>query len=344
MAERASLKRQIKLVNQVAAFTALFLLASCGGNEEEEVKTVTPTREATLSAPIVWQTSVFEDGLTGFAISETSPLSLMLALDDNGLQLIDSDGAPLHPQRAPYIASALTAVKPNNEADSNLRLFFGVDKRKEQVSVYMFEDGMEAPADPVAFLDGDPIISDRVGGICSANSISDEHVAKLAYWNTIENTVLVVGEVKLENNEFSFVETNRIPHDKYITSCSLDGNLVATGGGFGVMFNPGSSDAVLVDTPDVPVALSALSEGTAGIAAMVLSNGEAMLVDSEGKGGLLEFDSALRAEVPKSVEDISLSRSSQIGSLPNGFLALESNTTGGSQIIFVDLKKLIDQL
>jgi hypothetical protein len=335
MAERGSLMRMKELVNRGAAIAALFLLTSCGG-EEQKVEEISVQR---VSSPIVWQTPIFDEEISSFSVSDENPVLILLAKKSKGIDLINVDGAEIT-ETGPHFASDLGSGVYADFGDTSLRLFPGIDEKTGNLTVYAYGSGLKAPIE----LALSPGVDAYVKGLCATKGDNESELMKIGYWTELDNSTLVLGSVSSTDGELSFSETGRIRNEKYLTSCALDEDLVATGGGFGLSFKSGDEEAVTIDLPGVPVSMAALADIKDGMAAVTLSGGKVMLSDTKGNAVDVVFEAGLSSPVPDAAGDLSLSRAGTVGSLPDGFLAVESQTSKGSQIIYVDLKNLTDQL
>lgn len=334
MAERGSLMRKNELVNRGAAITALFLLTSCGG-EEQKVEEISVQ---SVISPIVWQTPIFDDEISSFSVSDENPVNILVAKKNKGIELINVDGAELA-EIGPHFASDLGAGVYADFGDTSLRLFPGIDEKTGNLTIYAYGDGLKAPIE----LALSPGVDGFVDGLCATKG-SGEELMKVGYWTELDNSTLVLGSITSKNGDLGFSETGRVRNEKYLTSCALDNDLVVMGGGFGLSFKSGAEDSILIDLPGVPVSMAALSSFRNGLAAVTLSGGTVMLSDTEGHAVDVEFQAGLSSPAPEAAGELSLSTVGTVGSLPDGFLAIESQTQNGTQIIYVDLKNLTDQL
>lgn len=336
MAERASLKRQIDLVNRGAALTALFLLASCSDNTSKKPD---PVQKSDISAPIIWQTPRFEDNLNGFAISDMVPVRFLVASASAGISITDADGTPLG-EPGSYTASELGQGISADFGGATLRLFPGIDERSGALVLYAHGDGLLAPNDVA--VSGIP--TSGVAGLCSGPASVGDGLGRLAYWTTLDNSKLIIGNIVLEDNQLTFRETASIKAAKYITSCGIDRDFVVLGGGFGLTLQAGNEEDVLVDTPAIPLSISVKAIASGGLAFAALSSNEVFIFDAEGKNARIQIQPGLSSQPPETIGQIAITSNGTVGSLPNGFLAIESELRSGSQILFLDLKTISDQL
>ncbi len=337
MAERASLKRQNTLVNRVPAFLALFLATACVGEDPKD-QTVTIK---TVTAPIVWQTPIFDQNVSRFGLSTDAPQMLLVSFEQSGLKLFDIDGAEVTPKFGSFFPTGLSGGVISKFDDTSLRLFFGSEDKADRISIFAYGNGLEAPTR----LQLEPEISGGIAGVCSAPSDTDGSIAKLGYWTKLDNATLVLGEVRTStDNKLTFIETERLHHEKYITSCALDGDTAVTGGGFGLQFNTKDSEAQSFDIPGVPVEMSYLESEDLNLVAMTFSGGSVYVASDDGKMGGVSFKAGISSKVPDEVSSVSLSSVGSVGGLPTGFLAAQSKTPTGTQIIYTDLQNLKNQL
>ena len=334
MKERASLKRQITLVNQRAPLCAFFLLAACGNVDKQD----NDTAPIAIEGKIIWQTPKFEAPIVGFSVVDTAPVEVMLANEDAGVQMIDADGAAIS-KLAPYTLSALGTGVTATFDDTTLTVFPGLTKNSGNLSLLVNGTGLEAPIElPV---EGAPIAT--LKGIC-AGAPNGDGVIQIGYWTELAPDTLVLGDITSTDNNFTFTETSTITEDKYITSCGIDRDLIAIGGGFGLKIYSDDSEPTLIELPGVPVSTSATQIGTGGVIATALSRDDVYLSKPDGTFGKISFVESLSARAPSTVGQVSIHTKGSIGSLSNGFLAAESISGASSQIIYLDLKALNDQL
>ena len=337
MAERASLKRPKTLVNLVPAFVSIFLLSGCLGED----KSNEPVTIKNITSPIIWQTSVFDEKTDGFALSAEPPLQLMLVLERSGLHVIDIDGANVSEKSAPFFPVSISNGVNADFDGAELKLFFGADEKSDGISAFAFGDGLLNP-NRVQIQSG---VTTPIAGVCASPSDTDGTIARIGFWTQLDNTSLVVGELRTNpDSELQFIETERVRHEKYLTSCALDKQTIVTGGGFGVQIKTGNEEPTVLNIPGVPVSLSTLADGDESFVAMTLSGGKVYIADSRSHVGALTFKAGLSTKVPESAGTVALSGSGVVGSLPNGFLAVESILPSGTQIIYVDLENLKTQL
>lgn len=337
MAERASLKRPGTLVNRVPAIIAFFLLASC---VQENTKDQSVTIKS-VTASIVWQTPTFDETPLGFALSPDAPSLLMVSFEQSGLKVFDVDGADVSPEFAPFFPGSLSDGILADFDGSALRLFFATDSSVDKLSVFAYADGLKSPTRLLI----DPEIKGGLDGVCVSPSDTTGSIARLGYWTKLDNTTLVVGEIRsASDGKLSFIETERVRHGKYLTSCALDGDMIATGGGFGLQFLERGEDPTVFDIPGVPVELAYLQLDGDKIAAFTLSGGDVYVANTTGTLAAVSFRPGLSSNQPDRFGSLALSRQGNVGGLPQGYLAGESISSGGTQIVYVDLKALADQL
>ncbi len=334
MAERASLKRQNTLVNRRAALATLFLLAACGGQEEN----VGEVRSSSVTAPIVWQTPVFGNDIAGFSLSDAAPMQILIANEESGIQLIDVDGATIG-RPGPYTASDISEAVLGSFGETQLRLFPGIDRNSGRLSLFAHGDGLVAPID----IDVENAPSDYLEGLCSGRPASDDGLMQIGFWTQLDKATLVIGELTNVAGALTFEETERLEFDKYLTSCAIDGDTIVAGGGFGLAFGAVSDDNPSLDVPGVPVELTVREFGDTALAALTMSGGQVYLAYPDGKIAAVQFRAGLSSASPQAVGDIAMTTLGSVGSFPNGFLAVESQTSQGSQLVYADLRELMAQ-
>jgi hypothetical protein len=337
MTERASLKRPDTLVNRVPAIMALFLAASC-------VQDSTKDQSVTIrnvTAPIIWQTPTFDGPIRGFSLSADGAPWILVSFEQTGLKVLDIDGADVSPKHGPFFPDSLSDGVVANFDGAPLRLFFGAEKTSDTIAIFAFADGLESPTR----ISLEPAITGSVQGVCVDDIKAEGSIAKLGYWTQLDNTTLVVGEVRnTQDNKLTFIETDRVRHDKYLTSCALDADMVVTGGGFGLQFRSGGDDPQMFDIPGVPVELAYIDQSGGGIAAMTFSGGQVYTANTKGILGAVTFRPGISSNTPSSLGSLSFSGQNNVGGLSDGYLAVESKSARGTQIVYADLKALTEQL
>lgn len=335
MAERASLKRSYSVVNQRGALLALLFCAACGGTQDNQT-----VETEKLTVPIIWQSSPHAEELVSMSIIDGPPVNIMQSTAE-GLNIFDVDGVKRTEQPGPYTPAHLGTGTTVTVQGTELVIVPGTTLRNDGLAIFSFAEGLIAPVE----IPLDAEISGEILGLCASASALDGGLLRLAYWTSLQPAVLRYGTVSLDGTDFVFDESSSETFDKYLTACALTGDATLAGGGFGLSLVKNSDDALVIDLPDVPegVGLIPMNEGFLGVAKG--SGGALYAVNEGGVFGEVIFRDALSVPAPERIGLVALSDSQAVGSLPNGFLAVESLTSvNPPQIIYVDANGIYNQL
>ena len=334
MAERASLKRTYSLVNRVAAFSTFFILASCGsGSEKSEVSST-----KNINVPIVWQTSDLPESLSGFSISDEAPVQILIGIGGE-VRLIDVDGAPVA-QNGPYGAAAFGSGVEATIEDAQLRMFPAISASNDELTLYTYGAGLVAPIE----LELNPGLDDKIKGLCAAPANDGSALLQTAHWTALDPATLVLGEIRNEDGTISYQRGATIPYEKYITSCDIDGDYVATGGGFGLAIQKVGEEPTMINAPGVPTHVALQAEEESAFAIMTLSGGKVMASNLDGQMASINFAPGLSSHPLEEAGALAISSVGTVGGLPNGFVAIENQKGESTQIIYSDLGLIKDAL
>ena len=336
MTERGSLKPQIKIVNQGAALGLILFLAACGSGDEKTVSEA----PASIKAPIIWQTSSIDNSFSAMASLEGGMPRFLISGEAGGIRLYDADGISLT-ETGPYKTSSIGTGTVTDIDGAVLTVFPAISRNNDKIVTFVYGQGMVAPSE----IELEATISGRIQGICSAPAGYADAILNIAYWTDLDPTILIRGRIRNEGLNLIFDEVDRLSFDKYLTSCDLDEDTVAAGGGFGLEFRDGENSATPIDLPGVPTKLAVLKTQDETLAAASFSGGQVYIANDKGQFSRIEFVAGLSSEVPDEAVHIALSDNTGIGSFPDGFMAVESRREGAdTQIVYVDRKALSDQL
>ena len=336
MAERASLKRWNRNVNQAVAMSAILFIASCGSDSDPPAV----TGPSSVTAPIIWQTGALNSDLSALALAEDGAPYFLVAYEDGGVQLMNFDGAPLSemgPNRTASVGSGATV----RVEDSSLVVYPGASRNNDGLVVFVYGEGMRAPFEVELTSDFDGSIE----GVCAGASTEEGSALDIAYWTNLDNSTLVTGKVVINGADLVYEETERLSYDKYITSCDIHASVVVAGGGFGLMIHENDGQPVFVDITGVPTELAAFRTDDVVQVAMNYSGGQTYIANNLGAFSRVEFRAGLSSEAPETAVHLEMSDIGSEASFPYGFLAVESRKErGDTQLIFVDRVELFAQL
>lgn len=336
MTERGSLKRQIRIVNQGAAIGLILFSAACSGGDDKDVSEA----PSSLKSPIIWQTGMFDNNFSGLATVDSGTPRFLIASEGGGIRIYDADGVSLT-ESGPYKTTAVGTGALTDIDGAELMIFPALSRNSDKLVTYVYGQGMLAPTE----IELNAEIAGQIKGMCAAPADYTDAILNVAYWTDIDPTTLVRGRIRNEGLNLVYDEVDRLTFDKYLTSCDMDGDTVAAGGGFGLEFRNGENDAIPVDIPGVPTQMSVLKSNDGLLAAASFSGGQVYIANGEGQYSKVDFVPGLSTEVPDEAVHLTLSENASLGSFPDGFLAIESRREGApTQIIYVDSKELADQL
>lgn len=337
MAERASLMRKNGIVNQSAAFILILFSAACGGKDEPPK--AAPSTDL-LSAPIIWQTGALKGNLSALAMADDGAPRFLTAFEAGGLQLINFDGGEVS-QPGPYTSASLGSGARANFQGAELVVFPGIARSGDQIVAYVYGEGLMAPFEIA--LEGD--IAGAIEGMCAAPANYDAAIANIAYWTDIDDTTLVRGRIRAEGENLVYEEIDELQFPKYLTACDLTDDKVVAGGGFGLEIRNRENNLTSIGLPDVPVDVTAVSEGSDLQIAAALSGGRVFVANETGPAVEVDFEASLSSQAPEKVAHVILSKITGEASFPNGFLAVESRVAGAdTQLVFVDRQDLFSRL
>lgn len=312
------------------------MVAACGQGDKDADQT---PAQATLEVPLVWQTPLLRDDLSSFAIVEERPFRLIVAFEGNGVALIDEDGAAVGSE-GPYLVESVGTGVTTVIDGATLTLFPGIERNDGRLGLYAAGKGLVAPVE--IGVEGAGL--ERLTGVCAANVEGGNALVRIGYFSSLSPATLVEGTIRSVDNVFRFERSGETVFDKDITACDISGETTVVGGRFGLSFIKNGVAGETLDTSDVPVSVAAdTSPGGTPYAVMTYSNGSTHLAKRNGTIAPLAYREALSAKSPARVGHLAIATTNVIGSLGDGFLALESERGDeGSQILYADLAAIRD--